>query len=148
MNKHLTVAAVLALLALQHVPVEAADLKPDLIGLHIGTKHFSERRFNDRNPGLYAVWPGGFTLGTVTNSENSQSVYAAWTYQSEQWNRMSWGLTAGAITGYASRPINPMLIPSLAFHPTERTAVRFSWLTKVSKQGANAVHLSLEWSLK
>lgn len=84
-----------------------------IVGLNLYTVHFDESKgFNNVNPGIYVSYrmPVCDTvLGVYRNSERGASAFAAC--------RFSYGpfrLDLGAITGYASRPINPLLIPSVA----------------------------------
>lgn len=120
---------------------------PQRLGLHLASWH-SAPGFEARNPGVYAVWANGATLGTYHNSERAQSVYAGWTWRSaELLPRTHAALTAGVVTGYLARPVMPLLVPSLGVRVAERTTVRLTWLPRVEKAGAHALHLSLEFAL-
>jgi hypothetical protein len=139
--------ALLALVLLSTV-AHADSLKPVAIGLHIGSHHFTERQtgsWNNSNPGVYARWENGLTVGTLYNSERRQSAYVAWTWESQQWNRLSVALTAGAITGYA-KTVSPLLSVSGSFAITERASVRLSLMPKAHPAGSAVAHLSTEWS--
>jgi hypothetical protein len=112
----------------------------DRIGLHLGTVHQGDG-FNNVNPGVYAVWSNGATVGTYFNSERRQTAYVGWT-----WDRGPFALTAAALTGYQRAPVVPGLIPSVRIPLGERSAARVSFILAPEKQG-RAVHLSWEWSL-
>ena len=91
-------------------------------------------------------------LGTYYNSERAQSVYAAyvWSWRtsgaSGQANTgsLSAAITAGAITGYQSGRIMPLLVPSVALHHGH-AALRLTYVPKIEKRSAHALHASAEW---
>ena len=116
------------------------------IGIHIGSQH-DKAGFNNFNPGVY-VNHNGYTLGTYYNSERKQSYYAGYTAQGELVRGLNWGLTIGAITGYAALKVAPLVVPSVSYHNNllgGRT--RLSLAVKTNRDGANALHLSQEWAL-
>jgi hypothetical protein len=124
-------------------------LAPSFIGLHIGSYHFSaapagHRAWNDTNPGVYARWSNGLTVGTLYNSERRQSAYAAWTWETERWHGLTAAVTAGAITGYAAT-VSPLLSLSGSVALSQRTALRLSLLPKAHPQASAVAHLSAEW---
>ena len=143
MRKAIVIAAAIAAscLTMQARAFEA----PAMIGLHLATVH-SVSGFCNINPGAYAVWEGGFTVGAYRNSECEKvSAYAGWTWQTE--GRLRAGVTAGLITGYRRAPVMPLLVPSVSFYISPSTTVRLSFLPKVEKGGANALHYSVEFPL-
>jgi hypothetical protein len=84
--------------------VEASDLLPAVVGLHLVSHHLNERRngpndlgWNDRNYGVYARWSNGLTVGTFRNSMYRRSNYVAWTWEGLDSHV---ALTVGAATGY------------------------------------------------
>lgn len=130
-------------------PAERSALLPTTIGLHIGSKH-SAPGFNDANPGIYARWAdangSGFALGTYYNSERAQSVWAGYSF-SRRMNTLpiSAAITVGAVSGYKAAKITPLIVPSVAVHYGS-SAARLTFIPKVEKAGAAALHLSLEYS--
>lgn len=131
----------IALLMLVFMGPVAAD--PALVGAHLATWH-AKPGFEAATYGIYARWENGVTLGALRNSEGRASVYLAKTWSTSD-GRFS--LTAGGITGYTSRPLNPMLVPSYAHKMGSGTAIRVSFLPRSYKGGSSAIHLSLEKSL-
>ena len=125
-------------------PAKALEA-PAVIGLHLATLH-SQRGLCDVNLGLYAVWPSGFTVGGYRNSECQKvSFYSGWTWQTTGPVRV--GLTAGLITGYRQAPVLPLLVPSVTVDVSPTTAIRATFVPKVEKNGTNALHFSIEFSL-
>ena len=126
-----------------------AQTTPAAIGLHLGSHHFSaapagHRGWNDSNPGVYARWSNGLTVGTLYNSERRQSVYAAWTWETERWHGLTAAITAGVITGYAAT-VSPLLSISGTVALSQRTALRLNLLPKAHPGGSAVAHLSAEW---
>jgi hypothetical protein len=128
---------ILAALISASVPA-LADV--ERIGVHLGTVHQVDG-FNNVNPGVYAVWQGGATVGTYYNSERNQTAYIGWT-----WDRGPFAITAAALTGYKRAPVVPGLIPSVRVPIGDRAAARVSFILAPEKQG-RAVHISMEWAL-
>lgn len=121
----------------------SACAEPALVGLHLATWH-AKPGFEAATYGVYAQWRNGATIGALRNSEGRGSVYAGKTWTTAD-GRFS--LTAGAITGYSSRAINPMLVPSYAHKLRGDLILRASFLPRSYKGGSSAIHLSLEKSL-
>jgi hypothetical protein len=117
---------------------------PAIVGLHIATIH-STSGWCDANPGLYARWSGGFTAGAYRNSECHPSAYLGWSWQTQ--GRVRAGVMAGAVVGYSARPVLLLLLPSLSFDLTPSTAARLTYVPKVEKRGAHALHFSLEFPI-
>lgn len=122
-----------------------------VLGLHLATYHsaptYRDHRtdvpFNNVNPGLYVVAPNGLTAGFYRNSYRRDSVYVGWSYRAPT-KVGEFGLTVGAVTGYETKQfgkVMPLLVPSYKAGP-----FRLSFIPKVEKNGASAVHLSTEWS--
>ena len=142
MKKEVVIAAIFA--SFCTLPARAFEA-PSVVGLHLATVH-SASGFCNVNPGAYAVWEGGFTVGTYRNSECEKvSAYAGWTWQTE--GRLRAGLTAGLVTGYRRSPVMPLLVPSIAFDLSPSTTVRLTYVPKVEKGGAHALHVALEFPL-
>lgn len=116
-----------------------ADM-PTAVGLHLYTAH-SDHRLNNTNPGVYARWKNGLTIGTLTNSINRQSSYVAWTL-ADKTDTVE--LTVGGITGYL-KPVTPLVVPSVKVGITEHWAARLSLLKAPGNPAA--VHLSVEYLL-
>jgi hypothetical protein len=153
-----------------------ADPLPTVVGLHLvsyhaekgGSSSSGDRGWNNRNPGVYAMWGNGATVGTFKNSLYRQSTYLGWTI-SDSSNLAS--LTLGVISGYdkitsgmgdhqdvrcdsthGCRLVNlksvilPLVVPSVRIGIMGGLSARLSLLA-VPKQPA-AAHLSLEWRFK
>lgn len=142
--KHLVIAAAVAALSFA---AHADTFAPASVGVHLGSWHSNKdaqgRSYNGVNPGLYARWDNGATVGSYYNSERRMTAYAGWTFETPQWHRLTAAVTAGGIVGYKKGPMI-FAIPSAAVHVTERTAVRVSFVPKMEKDGAAAIHLSAE----
>ncbi len=114
------------------------------VGLHIGSVH-DKPGFNNINPGVY-VNHNGWTAGTYYNSERRQSYYAGYTFESAPlYGSLRGALTIGAITGYGKPMV--LAVPSIsASNPLLGGRTRLSLAVATNKNGANALHLSHEWS--
>ena len=128
----------------------AQAITPEVVGLHIGSHHFTPApkhigTWNDNNPGVYARWSNGVTVGTLRNSERRQSTYLAMTWETPRRYGLSASVTAGGITGY-SKPVSPLLTFGASASVTRDAAIRLSYLPKSNKQGSAAIHLSIERS--
>lgn len=133
-----------AVLALSYAASHAAEPSPT-IGLHLGTAH-SRAGLCDANPGAYVRLASGATFGAYRNSECRASAYAGHTWATS--GRLSFAITAGVVTGYRSRPVGPLVVPSLAIAiPGEGGHLRLSYLPRAEKGGASGLHLSVEWAL-
>ncbi len=133
-----------------HTPAERSTLLPSHLGLHLATWHSTDT-MNNTNPGLYARWADatgtGPVVGSYYNSERSSSLYAAY---SRGWQAsrlpVSAAITAGVVSGYSAGRVLPLLVPSAALH-LGSTALRLTYIPKVEKKGAHALHLSVEVAL-
>lgn len=129
---------------------ERNSLVPSYVGLHLVTAH-SVQGYNNTNLGLYAGWADstgtGPVLGTYYNSERAQSLYAGyvWSWRASSLP-VSASITSGLITGYKASTVLPLLVPSAALH-AGRTALRLTYVPKIEKKGAHALHLSMEVAL-
>jgi hypothetical protein len=132
-------ALLLAVVAAAASPMAAMSMT---VGLHLASVH-DKPGFNDTNPGVYIRTESGITAGTVFNSERKQSFHLGYTWERPISKRLSVAVTVGGITGY-KLPVTPMVIPSAAFKLTEDLSLRVSGLARVNRDGANALHLSLE----
>lgn len=130
-------AAIVSALLLACAPAWA-DLSR--VGLHLGTVHRGQG-FEDFNPGAYAVWSSGATLGAYRNSEGRPSTYVGWT-----WEAGPLAMTAIAVTGYRRAPVTPGLIPSVRVPLGRGFGARASLLLPPEKP-ARAVHFSVEVDL-
>lgn len=118
------------------------------IGLHAATWH-DRSGYEATTPGISWRADSGLTLGALRNSLGRPSAYAAWTWSTDESRHLSAAITAGLITGYDIKPAAPLVAPSLALRladqgPTVRALLLPRWHPK---QGATAVHFSVEWSL-
>ena len=135
--KHIFIAAIAA--------ISLSAAAQTAIGLHLVSVH-DTAGFNNSNPGVY-VNHNGITAGIYHNSERKTSTYVGYTFSGDLPLSMKWGVTVGAITGYSIKPVELMLIPSIAIKdPLFGGAWRVSYAAKIKKDGAQALHLSHEWS--
>jgi hypothetical protein len=121
---------------------------PTTVGIHLGTKH-SASGFNNTNPGVYAHWSNGATVGVYYNSERATSFYAGYLWQTAPITSLEikGGLMVGAVTGYQAYKLTPLLVPSLsASIPASQWRARLTYVPKFEKGGAHAGHLSIERS--
>jgi len=112
------------------------------IGLHLGSVH-STPGWCNYNPGVYMRTDAGLTLGAYRNSECTSSAYAGWTWEARR-GKLAAAVTAGAVTGYAARSVQFLLVPSIAVDVASRTALRLTYIPKIERAGAHALHLSIE----
>lgn len=148
-----------AVIGVHAVSLHAPAAYPSHVNEH--EQVLERQRFEKVTPGVYVVLESGLTVGVLRNSYRRTSVYAGWTWRSEPF-----ALTAGAITGYGSfrvsgphaaddgspystvhhgRPLQPLLVPSLGMPMGDHTTARLSLLPAFGKDGAAALHLSIEW---
>jgi hypothetical protein len=136
------------------------------VGLHLVSGH-TQGGLNNTNPGIYARFDSGLTVGAYRNSFRRNSVYLGYTVETSPTDRLSVAVTAGAITGYQreewcgrclngnigtkSNPcfagdggkVSPMLVPSIAYRHGEYAA-RFGIIPDASRKSIRAVHLMVE----
>lgn len=138
------------------------DCHADTIGLHTvsihgksqydmtkdrGTARETKRYvdYNNVNPGLYYVH-NGWTAGFYRNSYDRNTVYAGYTFESDEYLRVRAVATVALATGYAVirgvGDIRPMIVPGIAVRVTESASVRLSGVPAGSHSFA---HLSLEY---
>jgi hypothetical protein len=134
------------------------------VGLHLVTAH-SHSGLNGVNPGIYARFDNGVTVGSYRNSFNRNSVYAAYTVETHVSPSISVALALGAVTGYQRQyfegecydgthsgphrichrgndsKITALVAPSVAFH-SGANAIRIALIP--SKEGGGAAHLMFE----
>jgi hypothetical protein len=141
----LAVGTLLALTTLSScAPAHAEGLT---IGAHLGSWH-SQPGFNNANPGLFVRAKSGLTAGVYRNSIRRTSTYVGYTASWAITPRVDASVTVGAITGYTVAPVMPMVVPSLRVGLTEQLSARVIYIPRVhEKQGADVLHLALEWSL-
>lgn len=148
MKALLATAALLSCLSAQAVTV----------GIHTFSKHESanydydtydgiaaQRKYNNRNFGLYVIADNGFTAGGYRNSYGVNSFYAGWTWQGPSLGPVSIAATAALATGYESRygvgKLRPMVMPSLILATPLGVSVRYT--AGPAKHGF-IQHLSIE----
>lgn len=88
------------------------------IGVHIASYHLSGN-FNEINPGVYCQTEN-YEIGVYHNSLSKTSVYAARSFQSE-----NWGLMAGVVTGYRYKAM-PAIAVSYRILIAEKTYAKIS----------------------
>ena len=130
MKTTIRVAAAIACAFALHA--HAHDLAPAIVGAHLHAYHLERAAqtpgslgWNDRTPGVYAIWRNGLTLGHVPrNSLYQRTTYAGWT--SPEWAPAQLpvraSLTLGAATGYDR--LVAELAPGQAAPANTRTVVR------------------------
>lgn len=126
--------------------VAAPPSQAATFGLHLATAHFgnASAQLNSSTPGIYFRADNGLTVGTYRNSDDRRSVYAAWTWETDD---KRFALTAGGVTGYSPAPIVPLLVPSMRIRVGDTYAARLAFLPKPIKHGrAAGLHLSVERS--
>lgn len=137
-----------ALVACSPVASKAEGLPlPATMGVHLTTAHLGDAGapaagYNSANPGLYARWDSGLTLGAYYNSMRRPSAYAGWTW-SDSADRFA--LTAGAVTGY-EHAVDPLLVPSVRLGITDEASLRVALL--LAPKASPAVHFSVEWRFR
>lgn len=120
----------------------------DTFGLHLGSKHFPDKDFNNFNPGAYYRWDSGWTVGGYYNSERRASFYGGKQWDWQLASGIQANLMAGAVTGYGG--IKPLIVPSLTFGTGGGSMPKFrlTYLPRVEKGGAAVVHVAVEWELR
>lgn len=126
------------------------DASAWIVGLHLLSWHdpgcHMERwhcePYNNRNPGVFARAPSGFTFGGYTNSYGLPSAYAGWTFETAD---RRFALTVGGVTGYPGSALRPIAVPSVRFGLGGSLALRIAGAPRVEKGGAAVVHMALEW---
>jgi hypothetical protein len=117
------------------------------VGLHLATQHLehSTQDLQTLTPGVYLRTESGFTAGSFRNSYSRSSVYAGWTWQTDDGR---FALTAGAITGYSAAKVMPLVTPSVRFELAPGTYLRTAYVPKPLKHGhSSGLHLSIEWAV-
>lgn len=134
-------------------PAKAQQIQA--IGLHTLTWHDraapAGARYEGVTPGVYlrlGDQHGGPTVGVLRNSHARLSLYAGWSWSSDDRQPLSVAFTAAGITGYDAAPVVPLFAPSLQWRLTEQAAVRLAAVPRWHpKQGASMVSLAMEWHL-
>ena len=124
-----------------------SSLLPSVVGVHIATYH-DQHGFNNFNPGVYAKWESGVVAGTYYNSERHQSYYAGYTWETGALvGPVHAALTLGAVTGYRSAKVAPMVLPSIyvPFGTEASTSFRVTYVPRSSPRGPQAVHFSVDY---
>jgi len=103
------------------------SLKPELVGVHLYTFHSNAHiskdyvEVNNVNPGLYARWSNGLTIGFYKNSEwnfsHNYSGYVAKTWERDLIGDLKGALTVGVVSGYSTgrTDLLPMVVPSISY---------------------------------
>lgn len=131
-------AALLAVACLGAMParaLEVSDLKPEVVGLHLVSHHFSDGDrpggYRNENPGVYARWKNGFTLGTYRNSVSQTSAYIGWTF-SDSHDRFA--ITLGAVSGYNKRKWVQVSDGLTGFTPEGGPVYTYHWEEQETKR--------------
>jgi len=109
-----------------------------VFGVHLASKH-SAGQWCDFNPGVYAVADSGYGAGVLRNSECRAGAWVGKLVETDGAFRV--GVLTGFVFGYKGGA-QFMAVPSVAIG--NKYAVRLLYLPKVKKDGAHALHLTLE----
>lgn len=121
-------------------------------------RELDSERYQSVTPGLYVRAPNGFTAGAYRNSFGKPSVYAGWTFSTED---ETFAVTVGAVTGYRrrihvdhgpgtapyetdGRALEPVLVPSVRLPITDTIAVRLAYVPEPRKESTSVFHLAIE----
>ena len=112
------------------------------VGLMVASGH-THGGYEAFTPGVYAVSAQGLTAGVYSNSHGNASAFAGRQFESGKVIGVSAGLLLGGVVGYG-KP-SPLLVPSIKTGP-----VRLSYIPQHPSKpnGSDALHLSIEWSIK
>lgn len=116
------------------------------IGAHLYTHHFDEQfaGMKDFNPGAYARFDNGVTVGGFRNSFERTSLYLGYTWRTEN-DRFA--LTVAGTTGYAYAKVSPMFAPSVRIGLWEGFSARVAYVPRAPRIGAaHGLHLTVERS--
>lgn len=117
-----------------------------MIGLHLYTHHDTSGYVNE-TVGVYVVHESK-AAGVLTNSEGRASAYLAWAPETGTVQigplRMSAGILIGAITGYSTCNVCPLVAPSIALGVSDDWRLRISRLPKPNDDGSGGWHFSIE----
>ena len=120
----------------------AGSAQAQTFGIHAASIH-EKQGMNNTNPGAYVRFENGATFGTYFNSIRKQSNYIAWSFETEQWHRLSAAITVGAVTGYQAK-LSALIVPSIAYHSNAAT-VRIGIVPRPPVHGGSAaLHLMVE----
>lgn len=150
------------------------DLLPSVVGVHVFSYHIQKGgspdgrgQWNNHNPGIYARWDNGLTVGTYENSIYRRTTYLGWTLHDDA-DRFA--VTIGVMTGYdklsndpdaryayrcdgphGCREVRvkdtfvPMIVPSVRLGITESLSARVAAV--VQPGGPPLLHFMLEYQL-
>ena len=111
-----------------------------ILGLHLMTWH-AQPGWNGINPGLYAKVDSGWTAGFYYNSDRRWSAYAGKTFK--VFDKVD--VTVGGVTGYSTRTISPLVIPSIELWRFEGADVRLAFAPRVPGVNPSAlIHFTIE----
>ncbi|KVP96488.1 hypothetical protein WJ97_11400 [Burkholderia ubonensis] len=111
--KTLALVALLASSAAHAEFLDRVDLKPAIVSGFV-SHHFNvHKRYNENNYGLgYRFGHADVIVGYYRNSDDKNSVYAAYEARWKLIDNLHLGVIAGAVTGYKVA-MTPMLLPEL-----------------------------------
>lgn len=106
-----------------------------MIGIDLGTLHDHPQGLCNLNPGIYWITDSGLTAGLVRNSECRLGAWGGFT-------RSAWvfSVTVGAVAGYRSAPVLPLLVPSVTVD-----RFRITYLPRYTGSQSGGIHLSVEF---
>lgn len=113
------------------------------VGLHLGTMH-SQDGYNDINPGAYIRTDCNIVAGAYYNSESNMSAYAGMVFE-KPLGRLAPFVVVGAVVGYESYPVAPLLTPGLGIKVSDRVAVRLVYLPGGIEKSPHGLHAALEF---
>ena len=116
------------------------------IGVNLFSMH-TAGGMNNINPGLYAVTESGYAGGLYLNSHKRVSVWAGHKWETRPVHGVSAAVVAGVITGYGD--LSPLVSPSVAYRANGVTyRVSYAPKSPTKANASDALHLSIEWSIK
>lgn len=120
-----------------------------MIGLNLYTHHDASGYVNE-TVGVYVVHES-VAAGVLRNSEGGTSAYLAWAPETKTVRfgplRLSAGILIGAITGYSTCSVCPLVAPSVALGVSDAWRLRISRLPKPNQDGSGGWHFSIETGL-
>jgi len=113
------------------------------VGLHLLSAH-QKGGYHSVTPGLYIRSSNGLTAGIYRNSCGRISTYVGMTWEHDA--ALSPAITIGAVTGYPSAPVMPLLVPSVAMKIEQNMSARLALIPKppTGSHSSSALHFSLE----
>ncbi|KVP16875.1 hypothetical protein [Burkholderia ubonensis] len=111
--KTLALVALLASSAAHAEFLDRVDLKPAIVSGFVSHHINVHKRYNENNYGMgYRFGQADVMVGYYRNSDDKNSVYAAYEARWKLTNNLQLGVIAGGVTGYKIA-VTPLLLPEL-----------------------------------